>query len=158
MAKTAKTNVMRILDRAGIEYNILFYETGDGRNDGISVAQKIGRASSAVFKTLVAQGGSRELYVFIVPVSCELDLKKAARAAGEKKIEMIPVRQLLHATGYVKGGCSPLGMKKQYRTFLDSSAARHEKIIVSGGKVGLQIELPVISMQNAAKAERAELC
>lgn len=132
---------MRLIEREGIDYKIYTYDTGDGRIDGTSVAEKIGRGKAEVFKTLVTQGMSRELYVFIIPVSSELDLKKAASAAGEKKIEMIPHGQLLSVTGYLKGGCSPLGMKKQYRTFLDSSSEHIEKIVVSGGKIGIQIEI-----------------
>ena len=107
-----KTNAMRILDTHNIEYNAIFYDSKDGRIDGISVAKKIGKGLKYVFKTLVAQGNSGGLYVFIIPVAEELDLKKAAKVSGEKKIEMIPVKDITKHTGYIRGGCSPIGMKK----------------------------------------------
>ncbi len=158
MSKISKTNAMRILRQEGIEYDIHTYDTADGKNDGPSVAAKIGRKPAEVYKTLVAQGGSRELYVFVIPVSLELNLKKAAAAAGEKKIEMIPVKNLLPATGYIKGGCSPVGMKKQYRTFIDTSSELLEKIIVSGGKIGIQIELSLEALHKLTGSLSTELC
>lgn len=136
-----KTNAMRILDRAKIKYNAYTYDHSDGLIDGTSVAQKMGQAVECVYKTLVTQGTSREYYVFIIPVSKELDLKAAARAVGEKAVEMIKVADINKITGYIRGGCSPIGMKKQYRTVLDSSSEALDTIIVSAGKIGHQIEL-----------------
>ena len=136
-----KTNAMRILDKAGISYNIYTYEHNDGFIDGISVAKKIGQPVERVFKTLVAQGSSKEYYVFVIPVREELDLKAAARAVGEKAVEMIKISEINKITGYIRGGCSPIGMKKGYKTVLDSSCQRLETIIVSAGKLGCQIEL-----------------
>lgn len=135
-----KTNAMRILDKAKIKYNTYTYEAGDGHIDGVSVANKLSQDVSMVFKTLVAQGNSRELYVFVIPVSEELNLKKAAKVAGEKNVEMIHVKDINKYTGYIRGGCSPIGMKKLYKTFIHESAKALEKIIFSGGKIGMQIE------------------
>ncbi|GAA0122974.1 MAG: Cys-tRNA(Pro) deacylase [Clostridium argentinense] len=136
-----KTNAMRILDQKNIEYEIITYDNKDGKIDGISVAGKIGKDVSVVYKTLVTQGNSKEIYVFVIPVKEELDLKKAAKAAGEKKVEMIAVNDILKLTGYIRGGCSPVGMKKSYKTFIDATAKDIEKIVVSGGKIGMQIEI-----------------
>ncbi|MCL3779229.1 Cys-tRNA(Pro) deacylase [Prolixibacteraceae bacterium JC049] len=157
MAKKVKTNALRILDKLGTNYEALLHDTKDGNNDGVSVAIKCGKDPSLVFKTLVARGNSKSIYVFIIPVSKELDLKKAAQAAGEKKIEMIAQKELLPLTGYVKGGCSPIGMKKNYPTFIDSSAAELDMIIVSGGKLELKIYLPVESLIEATKATVSDL-
>ena len=125
-----KTNAMRILDQKKIDYNISTYDNKDGKIDGVSVAQKIGKDPAYVYKTLVCQGHSRNIYVFVIPVQEELDLKKAAKAAEEKNVDMIPVKDILKYTGYIRGGCSPLGMKKEYTTFIHSSALSLEKIIV----------------------------
>ena len=138
-----KTNAMRILDQQNVDYEMLSYDSSDGRIDGISVAEKIGRDPEGVYKTLVAQGNSRRLYVFIIPVKEELDLKKAARVTGEKKIEMIAVKDILVLTGYQRGGCSPVGMKKSYPTYVDESVVLLEKIVCSGGRIGAQMELAV---------------
>ncbi|MEA3422514.1 MAG: Cys-tRNA(Pro) deacylase [Bacillota bacterium] len=132
---------MRILDKYNIEYNTLNYGKNDGKIDGISVAKKIGKDLESVYKTLVTHGSGNELYVFVVPVSAELDLKKAAKAAGEKKIQMIHVKDILKYTGYVRGGCSPIEMKKQYMTYIDDAAEMEKTIVVSAGQIGLQIEL-----------------
>lgn len=139
--QNVKTNAMRILDKAGISYNTYTYEHKDGLIDGISVAQKLGQAVEKVFKTLVTQGTSREYYVFVIPVAQELDLKAAARAVGEKAVEMIKVADINKVTGYIRGGCSPVGMKKDYKTVLDSTCKELDTIIVSAGKIGHQIEL-----------------
>lgn len=136
-----KTNAMRILDRENIKYNISTYENKDGKIDGVSVASKIGKNVEQVFKTLVLQGQSKEIYVFVIPVNEELDLKKSAKVAGEKKVEMIHVKDINKYTGYIRGGCSPIGMKKLYKTFIQSTAENLETIVVSGGKIGMQIEL-----------------
>jgi Cys-tRNA(Pro)/Cys-tRNA(Cys) deacylase len=139
----SKTNAMRILDSRKIAYKVYSYENNDGKIDGISVAEKIGKDPKVVYKTLVAQGSSSNLYVFIIPVQEELDLKKAAKASGEKKIEMIPSRDIQKFTGYIRGGCSPIGMKKLYKTFIDMRAETSKEIIVSGGKIGVQIAMNV---------------
>lgn len=141
-----KTNAMRILDSKKIPYNSYEYEIVDGKTDGLTVARTVGKDPDRVFKTLVTQGASKAYYVFVVPVKEELDLKKAASAAGEKKIEMIPMKDLLMTTGYIHGGCSPVGMKKQFPTFMDESASNHEQILVSGGRIGVQIEVNVVEL------------
>ncbi|WP_077532466.1 Cys-tRNA(Pro) deacylase [Massiliimalia massiliensis] len=139
--KTAKTNAMRILDRAGISYQTYTYESEDGVIDGISVAEKLNQPLSQVFKTLVTVGHSGEYHVFVIPVAAELDLKAAAKAVGEKSVEMIPVKEINRVTGYIRGGCSPIGMKKQYATCVDKSCLNQDTIIFSGGKIGFQIEM-----------------
>ncbi|MGM7634805.1 Cys-tRNA(Pro) deacylase [Bacillus sp. Hm123] len=143
----AKTNAMRLLDAAKLTYETLVYENKDGKIDGISVANKIGKNQEIVYKTLVTSGG-KDLYVFVIPVAEELDLKKAAKAAGEKKLEMIPVKDIQKHTGYIRGGCSPIGMKKLYPTFIDASANSLETLIVSGGKIGIQLELKAADLIN----------
>ena len=136
-----KTNAMRILDDAGINYNKYTYDNRDGVIDGVSVAGKIGQPAEKVFKTLVAQGASREYYVYVIPVAQELDLKAAAKATGEKSVNMIKVADINKVTGYIRGGCSPIGMKKEYKTVVDASCRELGTIIVSAGKIGFQIEL-----------------
>ncbi|MDK0631191.1 Cys-tRNA(Pro) deacylase [Clostridium perfringens] len=139
--KKLKTNAMRILDSKKVSYEMLSYESEDGKIDGISVAHKIGVDEKNVFKTLVAQGTSKELYVFVIPVAEELDLKNAAKIAGEKKVEMIAVKDIMKYTGYIRGGCSPIGMKKNYKTFIHESAEDLDFIIFSAGKIGHQIKM-----------------
>lgn len=152
-----KTNAMRLFDQKKYPYQIMEYDVSDGRIDGISVAEKSGADPGKVFKTLVTQGTSKSHYVFVVPVLEELDLKLAAAAAGEKKIEMIPMKELLKTTGYVKGGCSPVGMKKKFRTFIDRSAEDLDYIMVSGGKVGLQIRTEPRLLKEITEAEYIDL-
>ncbi|UOE55436.1 Cys-tRNA(Pro) deacylase [Cytobacillus oceanisediminis] len=156
MAK-GKTNAMRMLDAQKVDYELITYDNQDGKIDGVSVAAKIGKDPEAVYKTLVAQGHSKQIYVFIIPVEDELDLKKAAKAAGEKKVEMIPVKDIQKLTGYIRGGCSPVGMKKQYPSFIDAKAAELELMIVSGGKIGMQMELKAEDLQKAIGANLADL-
>lgn len=139
--KKLKTNAMRILDSKKVSYEMLSYESEDGKIDGISVAHKIGVDEKNVFKTLVAQGTSKELYVFVIPVAEELDLKNAAKIAGEKKVEMIAVKDIMKYTGYIRGGCSPIGLKRDYRTFIHESAKGLDFMIVSAGKIGHQIKM-----------------
>jgi Cys-tRNA(Pro)/Cys-tRNA(Cys) deacylase len=153
----AKTNAMRILDAKKISYEMHTYDNKDGKIDGISVAEKIGRDSKEVYKTLVAQGASKTIFVFIIPVEEELDLKKAAKVTGEKKIEMIPVKDIQKWTGYIRGGCSPIGMKKEYQTFLNDSCLQLDAIVVSGGKIGIQIVLKPEYLIELVKAEIADL-
>jgi Cys-tRNA(Pro)/Cys-tRNA(Cys) deacylase len=148
----SKTNALRLLDSKRISYQLMTYENTDGKIDGVSVAQKINKEPRMVYKTLVSQGISKALYVFIIPVEAELDLKKAAKAAGEKKVEMIPVKDIQKWTGYIRGGCSPIGMKKHYLTFIDQSAKDLETIVVSGGKIGVQVELSVLDLQSVTEA------
>lgn len=147
-----KTNAMRILDKMKIDYGIINYDVEDGKIDGISVSSKIGKSPKFVYKTLILQGNSKELYVFILPVTDEIDLKKAALIANEKSIEMIAVKDILKFTGYIRGGCSPIGMKKNYKTFIHESALEIGNIIVSAGRIGTQIEIEtskLISVSNA---------
>lgn len=147
-----KTNAMRILDSKKFDYKVINYDSKDGRIDGASVAEKIGKSEEFVYKTLVTQGVSKELYVLVIPVLEELDLKKVAKITGEKKVEMIPVKDITKYTGYIRGGCSPIGMKKQYKTFINDSAKDLEHIVVSGGKVGIQIELSPDDLLNCIEA------
>ena len=136
-----KTNVMRILDQKRVPYTPHHYAHPNGAVDGASVAALLDRDPASVCKTLVTQGASRQHYVFVIPVLRSLDLKAAARAVGEKSIEMIPQARLLPLTGYVHGGCSPVGMKKPFPTVLDGSVAGLDAIVVSAGKIGAQVEL-----------------
>ncbi|MGM9927061.1 MAG: Cys-tRNA(Pro) deacylase [Bacillus sp. (in: firmicutes)] len=151
MAK-GKTNAMRILDAAKVPYEMMSYEVKDGQIDGISVAHKIGMDPAVVYKTLVAQSTSKAIYVFVIPVAAELDLKKAAAVAGEKKIEMVAVKDIQKLTGYIRGGCSPVGMSKKYPTFIQQEAAQQEIIIVSGGKIGFQIQMKPTQLAQVTSA------
>lgn len=157
MKKINKTNAMRILETLQIEYDYIDYDTEDGHVDGISVAHKTGQNPEAVFKTLVAVGHSKELFVFCIPVEYELDLKKAAKASSEKNIEMLPLKDLTKNTGYIRGGCSPIGMKKQYKTFIDESALLQDKIIVSAGIIGVQIVLHPDDLVRVIDAQYEDL-
>ena len=136
-----KTNAMRILDKNKINYEVITYDISDDKIDGISVAEKTGQDVKEVYKTLVTQGASREFYVFVIPVDKELDLKKAAKSAGEKSLQMIHVKDITKYKGYIRGGCSPGGMKKLCKTFIQEEARELENICVSGGKKGLQVKL-----------------
>ncbi|MGE7911193.1 Cys-tRNA(Pro) deacylase [Lysinibacillus xylanilyticus] len=156
-AKHAKTNAIRLLEQQKIQFEVIEYETGDGQVDGISVAEKIGHPVSRVFKTLVAKASAQKLFVFVIPVAEELDLKAAAKVVGEKKIDMLPVKELLGYTGYVRGGCSPVGMKKLYPTVINASAQEQGKIIVSAGKIGMQIHLQLDVLVAATKAKLAPI-
>jgi len=136
-----KTNVLRILEAAKIQFTVHEYDISDGRIDGLSVAAKIKRKPESVYKTLVTVGKITGLNVFVVPVACELDLKKAALAAGDKYIEMIKSRDLEPLTGYIHGGCSPIGMKKAFPTFIEETALLLDTMVVSAGRIGLQAEI-----------------
>jgi Cys-tRNA(Pro)/Cys-tRNA(Cys) deacylase len=153
----AKTNVMRILDKAGVKYTTLSYPVNDNKTDGISVAKKIDRSESQVFKTLVTIANNKNFYVFVIPVNSELNLKSAANVAGVKKIDMIPSKTLLQTTGYIKGGCSPIGMKKQFTTYIHSSANNLETMVVSAGKIGLQIELSPGNLLSVTRGVIADM-
>lgn len=152
-----KTNVMRILDKAKITYKAHTYDHSDGAIDGAAVAEKMGQNPEQVFKTLVTKGAGRDYYVFVVPVLKELDLKKAAKSVGEKHVEMIHVKDINKVTGYIRGGCSPIGMKKQFVTVFDKSAENIEIIIVSAGKIGYQIELAPKDLIELVGAKTAEI-
>ncbi|WP_270584432.1 Cys-tRNA(Pro) deacylase [Bacillus smithii] len=152
-----KTNAIRMLDTKKIPYKVYTYEPHGGKIDGVSVAENLGKDPHCVFKTLVVQSGTKQLYVFVIPVASELDLKKAAKVAGEKKVEMLPVNELQKWTGYVRGGCSPIGMKKHYPVFIDKQALNCHEIIVSGGKIGVQIELSPADLQKVVNAKIEDL-
>lgn len=152
MAKSIpKTNAMRILETLKVPYTMHTYDPG-GEIDGISVAEKLGQNKEQVFKTLVTKGRSGEHYVFVIPVAEELDLKAAAHSVSEKSVEMIHVKDIQKVTGYIRGGCSPLGMKKQFRTVIDESAKAQPTVIVSGGKIGFQMELTPEALANSIGA------
>ncbi|MGL5507369.1 MAG: Cys-tRNA(Pro) deacylase [Paraclostridium sp.] len=158
MAKAkVKTNAMRILDSNKTNYNMLSYDASDDQVDGVSVATKIGRSVDEVYKTLVTQGTSKNFYVYVIPVHENLDLKKAAKVSGEKKVEMIAVSDINKITGYIRGGCSPIGMKKLYKTFVNKSAQTLDTIIVSAGKIGYQVELNPIDLKSITKCEFVDI-
>ncbi len=156
MKKEEKTNVMRVLDGKKIVYKSHAYEP-DATMSGEEIAGILGEEPDKVFKTLVTQGKSGAYYVFVVPVKEELDLKKAAKASGEKAIAMIKQKDLLPLTGYVHGGCSPIGMKKQFPTFIHETAQELDKIFVSAGKVGFQIELAPADLINVVGCRPADI-
>ena len=153
----SKTNAVRLLEATDIQFSTSEYDTSDGDVSGIGVAEKLGKEPECVFKTLVTEGKSKGTYVFVIPSNVELDLKKAATAADEKYVEMIKARDLEPKTGYVHGGCSPIGMKKQFPTFIDETAQMHETILVSGGRTGLQIELAPESLIEVVNAKFCDL-
>lgn len=155
-AKEEKTNVMRLLEQKGIAYTAHTYPA-DGPIDGTSVAAMLGQDPECVFKTLVARGASGGYYVFDIPVAETLDLKKAARAVGEKSIAMIHQKELLPLTGYVHGGCSPLGMKKKFPTVFHETAEIVDTIMVSAGKIGYQVELAPAELVELAEGCLADL-
>ena len=154
--KEEKTNVMRVLEQHGIPYTPHAYPP-DGPIDGVSVAGYLGQDVEQVFKTLVTKGASGSYYVFDIPVAENLDLKKAARAVGEKSIAMLPQKELLPLTGYVHGGCSPVGMKKQFPTVFHETAVLFDTICVSAGKVGAQVELPPQALLDLLGAMAADV-
>lgn len=142
-----KTNVMRLLDKEKINYKAHYYDTKVALS-GMEVASILNQDPNAVFKTLVTVAKSNEHYVFVVPVNKELDLKKAAKAVGEKNLEMLKQKDLLPLTGYIHGGCSPIGMKKRFKTVFDISASSYDTIVFSGGKIGYQVELNIFDIKN----------
>lgn len=156
MAKQEKTNVMRILDQKKIEYIVHDY-TESGVIAGEDVANTLGEDPEKVFKTLVTVGKSKQYYVFLVPVCKELNLKKAAKSVGEKSIEMIKSKELLPLTGYIHGGCSPIGMKKAFPTTIDMSAKEFDKIYFSAGKIGLQVEVNVSDIEKVIKVSFGDI-
>ncbi len=154
--KEVKTNAMRILETMKIPFTHYTYECEEFI-DGLQIADKLSLPYEKVYKTLVTQGNSRNYYVFVIPIAEELDLKKAARSVGEKSIEMIPVKDINAVTGYIRGGCTAVGMKKQYVTRIDDTAELQKTIVVSGGKIGSQIELTPEALCKAARAEYADV-
>lgn len=153
---TAKTNAMRILENLKIPYTVFTYPSEDFL-DGVTVAQMVGKPVETVFKTLITVGASRNHYVFVLPVAKELDLKAAARAAGEKSVEMLAVSKITEVTGYIKGGCSPVGMKKLFKTVIDASAEALPVMTFSAGKRGMQLETAPHDLAAAVKATFADI-
>lgn len=156
MAKQEKTNVMRVLDRLDVPYQVHVY-VHTGALSGVEVAQALGEDPSRAFKTLVTVGKSRQHYVFMIPVAQELDLKKAAAAVDEKALDMLKSKELLPLTGYVHGGCSPIGMKKPFRTLIHETAPQYDTILFSAGKIGYQVECSLAGLQKALPVECADL-
>ena len=150
--KIQKTNAMRILDSSGFEYSMASYDYDESDLSGVHAAEELGVPAETVFKTLVTRGDGNAIFVFVIPVAESLDLKKAAKASGNKRIEMIHVKEILDITGYIRGGCSPIGMKKSYPTFIDETAQLFEEIYFSAGKRGVQIIL------DPQKLASLELC
>ena len=155
--KEVKTNAMRILDVMGISYTSYTYECEEFV-DGIQIADMLSLPHEKVYKTLVAQRSSKNYFVFVIPIEAELDLKKAAKAVGEKAVAMLHVKDIHAVTGYIRGGCTAIGMKKQYVTKVAACAAALPAIIVSGGRLGSQIELQPENLLKAARAEYADIC
>lgn len=152
--KEVKTNAMRILDKKKVAYRVNSYVC-DEFIDGVHIADKLGQSYDQSFKTLVAVGKSKEHYVFVIPVDKEIDFKKAAKAVGEKSIELVPVKEIQGLTGYIRGGCTPIGMKKLFKTMIQESAKEHEEIIISGGKLGLQI---ILNPEDLCSVVQGEFC
>lgn len=158
MAKEAKTNAMRMLERAKVTYTSHEYPHKEGQAvDGANVARLTGQDPARVFKTLVTQGADRNYYVFVVPVLAELDLKKAAKAAGVKSVAMIHVADINKVTGYIRGGCSPVGMKKQFVTVYDESCLAQQTMLVSGGRIGTQIECAPADLIKVTRGRTAAI-
>lgn len=155
--KEEKTNVMRTLEQKKIPYTPHSYPHEDGAVDGVTVAQSMGQDPAAVFKTLVARGASGNYYVFDIPVAATLDLKKAAKAVGEKSVAMLPSKELLPLTGYVHGGCSPVGMKKPFPTVFHESCLAQETLYVSAGKIGYQVEVAPADLMDLVGASTADV-
>lgn len=154
--KELKTNAMRILEKKKIPFTYITYEC-DGFIDGVQIADKLGQPHELVYKTLVTVGRSREHYVFVIPIEAELDLKKAARAVGEKSLLMLPLKDLTAVTGYVRGGCTAIGMKKQFPVIVEKRAEALKEMIVSGGKIGIQIRLAPQDLKKATGAAFEEI-
>ena len=153
----SKTNAVRLVMQAGIPCREIFYEYDEHDLNGNHAAAAIGMPGEQVFKTLVARGEKTGIHVFCIPVCCELDLKKAAKAAGDKKIELVAVKELLNLTGYIRGGCSPVGMKKRYPTYFDETAELWEEIAVSAGERGHQMILPPLALAELVEAKLVDI-
>ena len=152
-----KTNVMRVLEQKKIKYTPHSYPHGADAVDGLTVAALLGVDAAKIFKTLVTRGASKGIYVFVIPVGAELDLKKAAKAVGEKSIEMVHVSEINALTGYIRGGCSPVGMRKHYTTTYDASALAQDTMIVSAGKIGFQVELEPQALIRITQGKTADV-
>jgi len=152
-----KTNVMRVLEQKKAQYKSYSFEC-DGAKSGVEVAGILGLNPDKVFKTLVTVGKSKEHFVFVIPAAAELNLKKAAQAVGEKNIEMIPQKELLPLTGYIHGGCSPIGMKKPFMTTIDQSAEAQDTIVFSAGKIGFQVETSLEELSKVIRYQLADVC
>ncbi len=157
MGKELKTNAMRILDRNKIKYDINTYEC-DEFISGTDIADRLGQNYDESFKTLVAVGKSSNYFVFVIPIDKELDLKKAAKVVGEKNVEMLHVKDINKVTGYVRGGCTPIGMKKQYKTVLHNSIMNFDKVIISGGRIGTQLILAPEDIVKVTSAIVEDIC
>lgn len=157
MNKMNKTNAMRLLDKAKIEYEVAEYEVDENNLSGVHVATILNQPVEQVFKTLVAKGEKNGIMVFCIPVAEELNLKKAAIATKDKKIELLPMKELLPTTGYIRGGCSPIGMKKHYNTYIEESAILYDKIYISAGVRGAQIIINPEQLKDFVKAEFKDL-
>lgn len=155
--KTSKTNAVRILEKLNVEHEVLEYASDDEKIDAVSVAEKLNVKPEIVFKTLVARNDQNEILVFIIPGNFELDLKKAANTGGFKKVELINQKELLEITGYIRGGCSPIGMKKKFPTFIDESAELFKFIFVSAGKRGTQIKIDPKVLSETVEAKISDL-
>lgn len=156
MGKETKTNAVRILERNKVPYELITYEC-DEFIDGMHTVEKTGAPVEQTYKTLVMQGKSKQYYVFVIPIACEVDLKKAARSVGEKSVEMIHVKDITKITGYVRGGCSPLGMKKLFPTVIDESAKNFAEIYVSGGRIGLTLKMNPQDLVGVTNAQLADI-
>lgn len=156
MAKELKTNAMRFLDKSRIEYTIQTYEC-DEFIDGIHVAEKLNQPFDETFKTLIAQGKSGAYYCFLLPVAMELDLKKSAKSVGEKSVELLHVKDITKVTGYVRGGCTPIGMKKQFMTVIHNSAENLDLFYISGGRIGTQIKLSPKKLVEAIRGKFSDI-
>ena len=156
MAKEIKTNAMRILDKNKVSYKVNLYEC-DEFIDGVHIADQLGQEYAMSFKTLVMIGKSRQYYVFAIPIDKEVDMKKAAKVVGEKSLEMVPVKDINQVTGYIRGGCTPIGMKKNYPTVLHESAKEFSEIIISGGKLGTQIFLAPDDLIKVTRGKYADV-
>ncbi len=155
--KISKTNVARLLDKAKVTYRLVPYEVDENDLSAIHVAEQLGEDVEQVFKTLVLHGDKSGHFVCIIPGADEVDLKKAAKVSGNKKCEMIPMKELLPLTGYIRGGCSPIGMKKHFPTYIHETAEKFERLFVSAGERGLQVELSPADLIREARAEVADL-
>lgn len=155
--KEIKTNAMRILDKNKIKYQVNKYEC-DEFIDGVHIADKLNQSYDQSFKTLVTVGKSNNYYVFAIPLHKEINLKEAAKSVGEKSVQMLHVKDINSVTGYIRGGCTPIGMKKQYVTVIDESARNFDEIIVSGGKLGLQIIISPLDLIKVTNGKFADIC
>ena len=157
--KIQKTNAMRWLETQKLEYEVVCYEhKKDDPVDGVHVADVLNESYDEVFKTLVCQANTKEYIVYMIPVHMELDFKKCAKVAGVKSVEMIPLKDLTKITGYVRGGCSPIGMKKSFRTFMHETVILEEKIYFSAGKIGMQIHMDSQALMDAMQIEVSDIC